>query len=85
MLNNALLEVQDIYVSYTKYAYQVLKGINLKVQKGQIVCLIGPNGAGKSTVFRTIFGILHANPGRVVFKGEDITNKNPPEILRKGI
>lgn len=80
-----LLEMQNVYASYGKYAYTVLKGVDIKIPDEEIVSLIGPNGAGKSTVFRTIFGLLHADPGKVIFKGEDITHKSPPEILRKGI
>jgi len=80
-----VLEVQDAHVAYAKYAYLVLKGVSFKITQGQIVSLIGPNGAGKSTALRAIFGLLKPKSGKVIFKGEDITGKSPPEILRKGI
>lgn len=80
-----LLEVSDAHVSYSKYAYLVLKGVSFRVKKGQIVSLIGPNGAGKSTALRAIFGLLRPKKGKVIFKGEDITGQSPPQILRKGI
>lgn len=84
-MNETILEVQDATVSYSKYAYLVLKGVSLKITKGQIVSLIGPNGAGKSTALRAIFGLLKPKTGKVFFKGEDITGKSPPEILQRGV
>lgn len=84
-MGDVVLEVQDAHVSYAKYAYLVLKGVSFRIMKEQIISLIGPNGAGKSTALRAIFGLLKPKQGRVVFKGEDITGKSPPEILQKGI
>jgi ABC-type branched-subunit amino acid transport system ATPase component len=80
-----LLEVSDIEVAYARYSYLVLKGVSFKISEGQIVSLIGPNGAGKSTALRSIFGLLRPKKGKVVYKGEDITDKSPLEILKKGI
>ena len=79
----ALLEVHDIHAGYGNM--EILHGITLKVEAGQIVSIIGPNGAGKSTVFKTIFGLLPVRQGRVVFAGEDITNRPPELLLRRGI
>ena len=84
-MNDVFLEVHDAHVAYAKYAYLVLKGVSFKVTQGKMVSLIGPNGAGKSTALRTIFGLLKPMSGKVTFKGEDITGKSPPEILKKGI
>jgi len=78
-----LLEVKDIHASYGKF--EILKGVNLNVDKGEIVCMIGPNGAGKSTVFRTIFGFLKPLKGEVIFKGESIGGMPTHQIIRKGI
>ena len=58
-----LLEIQNLEVSYG--AVQVLWGISLSVQKGQVVCLIGPNGAGKTTTLNAIIGVLRARRGRI--------------------
>src|SRR5205823_1921369 len=52
---------------------------------GQVVSIIGPNGAGKSTVFKTVFGLLPALAGRVLLSGEDVTNRSPAELLRRGM
>jgi len=78
-----LLEVKDIHASYGKF--EILKGVNLNVDEGEIVCIIGPNGAGKSTVFRTIFGFLKPLKGEVIFKGESIGDMPTHEIIKKGI
>ena len=79
----ALLEVQDIHAGYGKL--EILKGVSLRVEAGQVVSIIGPNGAGKSTVFKTLFGLLPTRHGRVRFDGEDVTNRPPADLLRRGI
>ncbi|MEW5827140.1 MAG: ABC transporter ATP-binding protein [Candidatus Bipolaricaulota bacterium] len=80
----ALLEVQDIVAGYSK-ELDILQGISLKVEEGQIVSIIGPNGCGKSTTFRTLFGLLPARQGHVFFAGEEVTNAPPAALLRRGI
>lgn len=79
----ALLELHDVHAGYGKM--EILHGVSLRVEAGQIVSIIGPNGAGKSTVFRTIFGLLPARRGRVLFAGEDVTNRSPEALLRLGM
>jgi branched-chain amino acid transport system ATP-binding protein len=79
----ALLEVENIHAGYGKL--EILRGVSLRVEAGQIVSIIGPNGAGKSTVFKTLFGLLPARQGRVRFAGEDVTNQPPADLLRRGI
>jgi branched-chain amino acid transport system ATP-binding protein len=79
----ALLEVRDLHAGYGKL--EILKGVSLRVEAGQVVSIIGPNGAGKSTVFRTVFGLLPARQGRVLLDGEDITNHPPADLLRRGM
>ncbi len=78
-----LLQAKDIYAGYTDF--DILKGVNLEVYPGEIVCVIGPNGAGKSTVFKTIYGFLKIRQGDVIFDGQNITNQRPQQILRAGI
>jgi branched-chain amino acid transport system ATP-binding protein len=75
----ALLDVHDLHSGYGKM--EILKGVSLRVEAGQVVSIIGPNGAGKSTVFRTVFGLLPARQGRVLLDGEDITNHPPGHLL----
>jgi branched-chain amino acid transport system ATP-binding protein len=79
----ALLEVEDLHAGYGKM--EILKGVSLRVEAGQVVSIIGPNGAGKSTVFKTLFGLLPARQGRVRFAGEDVTNQRPAVLLQRGI
>ena len=59
--------------------------IALSVARGQIVTVIGPNGAGKSTLFRTIFGLLPARKGRVLFENEDLSKLPPLARIQRGI
>jgi branched-chain amino acid transport system ATP-binding protein len=79
----ALLEVRDLHAGYGKL--EILKGVFLDVQSGQVVSIIGPNGAGKSTVFKTLFGLLPARQGRVMLDGENVTNQSPADLLRRGM
>ena len=78
-----LLEVDDIHAGYGKL--EILRGVSLRVESGQVVSIIGPNGAGKSTVFKTLFGLLPVRQGRVRFDGEDVTNRTPADLLRRGM
>lgn len=79
-----MLAIENVVAGYIP-GVNILQGISLKVNKGEMVCLVGPNGAGKSTVMRTISGMLHPKSGRVVFNGEDISSLRPDQILSKGI
>jgi ABC-type branched-subunit amino acid transport system ATPase component len=79
----SILEVSDIHAGYGQFL--VLKGVDLEIDEGQIVCVIGPNGAGKSTLFKTIFGLLNPSQGSVRFRDEDITGMSQRELLNRGI
>lgn len=78
-----LLETRNIYAGYGKI--QILRGISLEVDAGQVVSIIGPNGAGKSTMFKAIFGLLRITEGQVFLDGQDMTNAAPADLLRAGI
>ena len=56
---------------------QVLWGVSLSVNKGQVVCIIGPNGAGKTTILNTIIGVLRPSHGQIIFEGQDIAGLPP--------
>lgn len=79
-----LLKVKDIVAGYTR-ELNILQGVSLKVEKGQMVSIIGPNGAGKSTLLRVVFGLLPAREGHVLFEGKEITNLPPADLLKRGI
>lgn len=79
----AMLNVDNIHTYYGNI--HALKGINLKVEKGEIVTLIGGNGAGKTTTLRTISGLLKPREGQVTLDGEDLIHYKPHEVVYKGI
>jgi branched-chain amino acid transport system ATP-binding protein len=78
-----LLEVRDIHSFYGNI--EALKGISLDVEEGECVTLIGSNGAGKSTTLRSITGLTPPREGSIKFKGEEIGETPPQEIVRKGV
>jgi branched-chain amino acid transport system ATP-binding protein len=73
-----MLQVESLIKSFDDF--MAVNGANLTVDKGQIVAVIGPNGAGKTTLFNLITGALKRDRGRIVFKGEDISELPPYEI-----
>ncbi|MEW6416862.1 MAG: ABC transporter ATP-binding protein [Nitrospirota bacterium] len=79
----AMLKLVDVHVSYGPI--EALKGIDIEVEHGEIVCLIGSNGAGKSTTLMTISGILRPFSGDIVFNGESIKGIPPHRIVEMGI
>ena len=81
MAEQALLDIQNLEVSYA--ATQVLWGVTLSVQRGQIVCLIGSNGAGKSTTLNAVIGMLKLRGGSVIFKKENISSLPPRERVKR--
>lgn len=78
-----MLKVEGLHTYYGNI--HALKGIDLEVNEGEIVSLIGSNGAGKSTLISTITGTAHAQSGKVIFKGKNITNTAPYLITKKGM
>ena len=77
------LEVNSIHTSYG--LSQVLFGISLSVEPGQVISLIGRNGVGKTTTMRSIIGLTPASSGNIVFEGTDITNLPAYKISRLGV
>ena len=78
-----LLEIKDIHTYYGNI--EALKGISLTVEEGEIVTLIGSNGAGKSTTLRSISGLTPPREGSISFKGNEIGETAPQEIVSLGI
>jgi len=78
-----LLDIQNINLRIG--GLQILRDVNLEIEKGEITSIIGPNGAGKSTLFNVITGRISPNTGNVWFKEKKITNLLPFEIARMGI
>ncbi len=81
--NEVILEARDIYSGYGKL--QVINGISLHVNLGEMVTIIGPNGSGKSTFIKTLIGLVTLFSGQVIINGKNVTGMKPYEIIRKGI
>ena len=80
----AMLSLENVVAGYIP-GVEILRGVNLRVERGEMVCLVGPNGAGKSTVLRAISGLIRISDGRVALNGESIRGLPPEKILAKGI
>ena len=84
-MSKELLKIENLYVGAEDK--EILKGINLNINKGEIHVIMGPNGSGKSTTANAIFNnpMYKTVGGNIVFDGEDITNLSTDEIARKGV
>ncbi|WP_448534638.1 ABC transporter ATP-binding protein [Parathermosynechococcus lividus] len=80
----SLLQVCDVYAGYIPDA-DILRGVNVRLEAGELIALIGPNGAGKSTLAKTIAGLLTPRRGTITLEGEDITYLRPNQVVKKGI
>lgn len=79
-----MIEFRDVHKSFGNL--EVLKGINLKIEKGQVVTLIGPSGSGKSTILRCMNLLERPTSGQVLIEGKDITlPKTDIQTIRKNI
>ena len=78
-----MLKVNDLNVYYG--GIHALKGISLKVPKGNVVTLIGANGAGKSTTLRAICRLVKSKKGEIILNNKNISNKATDEIVKMGI
>jgi branched-chain amino acid transport system ATP-binding protein len=78
-----LLEIQDAHVYIG--SFYILQGISLVVPKGEVTLLLGRNGSGKTTTMKSILGIYPPKEGKIVFKGEEISNLPTHKIVNKGI
>ncbi len=78
-----LLSAREVVSGYGPV--QILKGVSIDVDPGEIVTIIGPNGAGKSTLLKAIFGLLPVNEGTVKLDNVDITRLSTEQLVRAGI
>jgi len=78
-----MLAARDLVTGYGLGA--VIHGVSFDVEAGEVVCLLGRNGAGKSTTLRSIMGLTPPRSGRVEFKGQEITRRQPFQVARLGI
>src|SRR5207253_2339157 len=79
----ALLDVRSLEVAYG--GIQAVKGLDLHVAEGELVCLIGANGAGKTTTLKGICGLQPVKRGEIFYSGENITGMRSFELVRRGL
>lgn len=79
-----ILELNGVIAGYGR-GPDIIQGINLAVEGGQVQCIIGPNGAGKSTLLKVISGMLPPRSGSIMYQGERIDRLRPDQILERGI
>ena len=83
MTPESVLEVRNL--TAVRSGADVVRDLSFEVRAGEAVALLGPNGAGKSTTVDAICGFADKRGGTVTFLGEDITNRSPHELARKGL
>lgn len=79
----SLLDIKDIDVYYGDV--QVVYGVSLSVEEGEVVSIIGANGAGKSTILKSISGLIGVRSGEIDFNGDPIHNIEPDQVVEKGV
>ncbi len=78
-----ILETRGLEVAYG--GIRAVKGVNLTVHRGELVCLIGANGAGKTTTLKSLCGLLRPSHGEILYENVSITGKPSYELVRRGI
>lgn len=78
-----VLQAEGVVAGYGEV--EVLHGVSLLLNEGEIVAVIGPNGAGKSTLLKTVFGLVSVRSGRVQLLGREVTNLSPDRIVQSGM
>jgi branched-chain amino acid transport system ATP-binding protein len=78
-----LMTIQGMAAGYGRT--EILRGVDLRVERGSITCLIGPNGAGKSTVLKTVSGLLRPSRGTITLRDKPIGGLSPQAILALGV
>ena len=78
-----MLTIKDLEAGYG--GATVLRGVNLEVRPGQVVCLMGRNGVGKTTLLKSVMGLLRATRGTTTFAGHDMTRATPDRRARAGL
>ena len=82
-MTEAILTLANVESAYGPI--KAIRGVSLVVTEGQIVTVLGSNGAGKTTILKTISGIIDPRKGSISFRGEDITAREPSEVVRLGL
>ena len=80
---SAILAIEGVSSGYGKK--QIVRDLDLTLERGEILLMLGHNGAGKTTLMRTIFGLLRPSAGRILFEGKEIDRRTPAENVADGI
>lgn len=78
-----MLHIENLSVAYGETL--ILRGVDLDIGSGEVVCLMGRNGVGKTTLLKSIMGLLRPRAGTIEFDGQDITRTSPDVRARAGI
>ncbi|MEC9489558.1 MAG: ABC transporter ATP-binding protein [Halanaerobiales bacterium] len=78
-----LLRINDIYAGYGEI--EIIHGISLKVEQGEIVSIVGPNGSGKSTLLKSIFSLVDIMGGEINYLDSDLTATATDQMIKKGL
>ena len=78
-----MLEVVALEAGYDDAL--IVRGVDLVVEREQIIAIVGPNGAGKSTLLKAVYGLIRPRGGSVRFEGEDVTGARPDRLTRRGM
>jgi branched-chain amino acid transport system ATP-binding protein len=81
---SGLIEVRGLRAGYVKDV-EILRGVDLTLNQGELATVVGPNGAGKSTLIKAIFGLLKPSAGTVTLRGEDVTGLKPHSMVARGV
>ena len=82
-MGGSVLEIRNLESFYGPI--MAIRGVSLKVDKGQIVTVLGANGAGKTTLLKTVSGIMDPEKGQILFEGREIQGQEPHRIVQAGI
>ena len=83
MSAGVILQLANVESAYGPI--KAIRGVSLQVKAGEVSTVLGSNGAGKTTILKTISGIIDPRKGQVQFRGQDITARDPAEIVRRGL
>jgi len=82
-MSDVVLQLLNVESAYGPI--KAIRGVSLKVRKGEIATVLGSNGAGKTTILKTISGIIDPRKGSIEFQGQDVTAKDPAFIVQQGL
>ncbi|ANK82976.1 MAG: ABC transporter ATP-binding protein [Rhizobiales bacterium NRL2] len=82
-MSEPILTISNVETYYGPIV--AIRGVSLEVNQGDIVTVLGSNGAGKTTILKTISGVMDPRKGKVTYRGQDITSKEPDWVMRQGI